>query len=564
MKKRNKVAKDQRELGQGLANGVRDFPPSHQCIFFDYLKAVVSYEEFGLDREKWVAELDDIEKNDGFSFVQTLLPWVTDVFIYGILAGEEAQNDAKRELLGRYAEFPETAAVAQAALSLDRMRMVAGGMCGKPEGEESVLAAIRQMLDGVRGEDGPNLSEVRWCLKYLPAGERDSRRLQVLEMLGRQECKKDAAASVKCFCGKYAAVPAALGMEEAYDGLRTLSFGGAEDMRETFVRNKCLWFEADGVYQAELTKAVKRCARTRLSDEMTMQGMGNAVEALLASNDADVILSMRYVSDGVKERIANGIIGIQLLWALSYSASRRMNVRGSGAIPAFGLAGRITRDGREIETSADALYSVNHALDDMVERAVCQLAAGRELDGVTIVTYEPFREYREGEFSDKYLFALIDNAVANKKYLVVRPKDAPYISTISGDAPQNPDADEGTGTSIIDAVEDENAHAPDDYSRFIFKVTKRFAPAMWLYLRLVTWGISASDLVRVRERGMPGLADKYDPGDLVSKGDALKMVGAKTPHLVERERAVLLKALEGVTGCDYQEMARKLKKALEK
>ena len=62
---------------------------------------------------------------------------------------------------------------------------------------------------------------------------------------------------------------------------------------------------------------------------------------------------------------------------------------------------------------------------------------------------------------------------------------------------------------------------------------------------------------------MSELADKYDPGDEVSKGDALKMVGAKTPHFVERERVALLKALEDVKGRDYQEMAKKLKEALK-
>ena len=94
-------------------------------------------------------------------------------------------------------------------------------------------------------------------------------------------------------------------------------------------------------------------------------------------------------------------------------------------IPAFHLPGRTGRDGRLIEASETAFNSVDQALDYMVQEAVCQLLAGREVSGVDIVTYEAFREYLEGEFNDKYLMALIDNAVANKKYLVLRPKDAP-------------------------------------------------------------------------------------------------------------------------------------------
>jgi hypothetical protein len=183
---------------------------------------------------------------------------------------------------------------------------------------------------------------------------------------------------------------------------------------------------------------------------------------------------------------------------------------------------------------------------------------------VNVVTYEPFREYREGEFNDKYLTALIDNAIANKRYTVVRPKGALPVVTIPIDAPANPDDQGEESSPLVDMIPGKEFAPPDDYSNFVFVVTKRFAPMMWQYLRLVEWGISASDIERLRRKGMSELAGKYDPGDVVSKGDALKMVGAKTPHLVERERVVLLKALEGVKGRDYQEMARKLKKALEK
>ena len=557
-----------RQLEQSLLEGKREFPSSHQAVFFDYLKAVAAYEEFGSERHKLVAELEDVEKKGLFTSVQTLLPWVTDVFMFGVLAGEEAQNAAKRELLALYAEFPETAAVAQRALSLDRMRMVEYSMRGQQCDEESVLAMLRRKLDETlqSGADY-DLSEIRWCLKYLPTEERERQMREALDMLGRlvgmDAAESRHCASTKCFCGKYGAMPMVLGMTDAYVGLRGLPLP-EEGMREFFVRNKCLWQGAEYLYQAELTNALKRCSNTRMPDEITARRLKGSVDTLLAANDTESVLSLRDVPDEVKERIANGIVGVELLWALAQSAARRLNNRGSGKIPAFHLGGRLGRDGRLIEASDTAFNSVEQSLDYMVQKAFCLLIDGREVNGVNIVTYEAFREYLEGEFNDKYLMALIDNAIANKKYLVLRPKDAPPVVVTSIDEPINSDGDGKDETTRIEIIPDTGHAPPDNYARFVFAVTKRFAPRMWRYLRLVEWGISASDIKRLRDEGMSELADKYDPGDMVSKGDALKMVGAKTPHLVERERAALLKALEDVKGRDYQEMAKKLKAALKK
>ena len=567
--KREKVisvtAESYQKFAHSLSDGMRDFPPSHQVVFFDYLKTVAAYEEFGMNRGKLVEELEEAERNDLFTSVQTLLPWMTDVFMFGILAGEEAQNTAKRELLALYAEFPETAADAQRALSLDRMHMVEYSMRGQQGDEEAVLATVRRKLDETL-QSGVvcDLSEIRWYLKYLPTEERERQMREVLDMLGRlvgtEDADKRDRTSARCFCGKYELIPAVLGVKDVYTGLRKLPLP-EEGIREFFVRNKCLWQESEYLYQAELTNALKRCSNMRMSDEITARRLKGAADVILNANDRKCVLSVCDVSDEVKERIANGILGVELLWTLAQSAARRLNNRGSGMIPAFRLAGRIGRDGREIEASDTAFNSVDQGLDDMVQKAVCQLLAGREVNGVNIVTYEAFREYLEGEFNDKYLMALIDNAVANKKYLVLRPKDAPPVVVVPIDTPINPDDDKDEITRK-DIIPDPKSGPPDDYNSFALGVVKRHAPRLWRYLSLVELGISASDIKRLRDEGMSELADKYDPGSLVSKGDALKMVGAKTPHLVERERAALLKALKEVKGRDFQEMAKKLNAVL--
>ena len=550
-------------LSDSLA-GDRGVSSSVKRVFFDYLKAIVAYGEVGDARREMTAELETAESKDHFRSLQTKCPWVSDVFMYGILAGEEAQGAAKRELLAHYARFPETADVAERALALDRVKMTEGALARQAGGARQALAEIRSALGGSEWLDSAErLSEVRWCLKYLPAAERERHVRTVLDALTRK-CEEGGATDVfSRFRGKYSSLPTVLGMESAYAGLCKAPFDGA-DLREYFVRNKCIWFAASDAYQAALTKALERCSGIIMSVKDVERQLRGEVGTVCRPTGVRSVLALRNVSDGLKERIANGIVGVELLWALSRESAGRMNARGSGAIPAFHLAGRTTRDGRVIESSSDALYSVEQALDEMAMRAYCQLSAAREVDGMTVVTYEPFREYMEGEFNARHLTALVDNAVANKKYLVTRPKGTLPIVTVSIDAPLNPDGDEEGSATLIDILPGHDTDIPDDYVNFVLVVTKRYAPTMWQYLRLVECGISASDIKRLREAGMAELADKYDPGDQVSKGDALKMVGARTPHLVERERASLLKALEGVNGSDYQEMAKRLGKALKK
>lgn len=549
---------------RGLLAGDRDISCSSKRVFFDYLKAVAAYGEVGDARREMIAELETAESKDLFRSLQTECPWVTDVFMYGILAGEEAQSAAKRELLAHYAGFPETVEEAERALALDRAKMTEGALARQSDSARQAIAEIRSALDG-GGWIGSaeRLSEVRWCLKYLPDAESERHTRMVLDALTRKCEEGGAADAFSRFRGKYSSLPVALGMESAYAGLCKAPFDGT-DLREYFVRNKCIWFAASDAYQAALTKALERCSEIALSDKASEWRLRGEVGILCRPADIRNVLALRSVPEGLKERIANGIVGVELLWALSRESASRMNARGSGAIPAFHLAGRATRDGRAIESSSDALYSVDQALDEMVMRAHCQLSAAREMEGMTVVTYEPFREYMEGEFNAKHLTALIDNAVANKKYLVTRPKGALPIVTVSIDVPLNQNDDEEGAAALIDVIPGSGTDLPDDYANFVSAVTKRYAPTMWRYLRLVEWGISASDIKRLRETEMAELADKYAPGDQVSKGDALKMVGARTPHLVERERASLLKALEGVNGPDYQEMAKRLRKALKK
>ena len=548
----------------GLLAGDWDISSSSKRVFFDYLKAIAAYGEVGDSRREMIAELETAESKGLFRSLQMECPWVTDVFMYGILAGEEAQNAAKRELLAHYASFPETAEEAERALSLDRAKMTEGALARQSDSARQAIAEIHSKLDG--GEwvgSAEGLSEVRWCLKYLPAAERERHLRTVLDALARKCEEGGATDAFSRFRGKYSSLPVALGMESAYAGLCKAPFDGT-DLREYFVRNKCIWFAASDAYQAALMKALERCSGIALSDKALEWRLRGEVGIVSRPTDVRSVLALRNVSNRLKERIANGIVGVELLWALSRESASRMNARGSGAIPAFHLAGRTTRDGRVVESSSDSLYSVDQALDEMAMRAYCQLLAAREVDGMTVVTYEPFREYMEGEFNAKHLTALVDNAVANKKYLVTRPKGALPIVTVSIDAPLNSNGDEEDSAALIDILPDDDTDIPDDYVNFVLVVTKRYAPTMWRYLRLVEWGISASDIKRLRETGMAELADKYAPGDQVSKGDALKMVGARTPHLVERERASLVKALEGVNGSDYQEMAKRLRKALKK
>lgn len=577
------AAEGYRELQRGLAQGRRDFPASHQKVFFDYLKAVAGYGEFGAGRGKMVKALEIAEADGLFSSVQTRLPWVTDVFLHGILAGAEARTVALRELLERYAESADVSAMAKRALELDCSMLTVHNAGARKTDERTVLVTVRNVLDEViariarseaeeRGSKstgrrmafGDKLSLVRWCLKYLPGGEREERIGDVLAAIDKVKgvvgiSSKDMT-EAEVFREKYGVIPIAAGMEDAYSALRCVSIDAGR-AHEGFVWNKALYDEVGFAVQAELESALKSCMwRCTCRDAADLR---KACEVVLAMNDVQQVLRLNAVSDDAKERIANGIVGMELLWALAYNASRRLNARGSGKVPAFWLEGRIGRDGRAFEASESALYSVDNALDEMVEEAICRIQVAREVNGTNVVTYAAFREYREGEFDDTYLTAMLDNAIANRKHVVVCPRNGPTITIVSinkGDG-QGEDGKEEDPTERIPAPE---RHDPRDFEWHALGVVKQYAPKLWDYMRLVEWGISASDIDRMRRNGLEELAEKYSPHDVVQKGDALKIVGAKSAHFVERERMALLKVLEELPGCDQRILAERIKNALSR
>ena len=560
------------KLRQGLAGGLRDFPETHQKVFFDYLKAVAAYDEFGTASPKMVKALEDAEANGLFRSVQTRLPWVTDVFLHGILAGAEARTAAMRELLMRFTESPDASSEVRRALGLDRAVLIRHNASNRLADEKSVLDTVRRVLnEAIVGSMeltesiDVRLSLARWCLKYLPSEERETQKDAVLASLGKVRNAsglpvKDAN-RIDVFCGKYETLPFVPGMEETYSALRSVSPGTAET-HKGFAWNKNLSDEVDFAYQAELENALTRCAwRCKHGDAAELQ---RACEVVRNPTDARAVLQLNAISDGVKDRIANGIVGMEILWALAYHASRRLNVFGSGAIPGFHLGGRISRDGRAIENPSNALYNVDLALDTMVLEAMSRMLSAQDIGGTNIVTYAAFRDYREGEFDDTYLTAIVDNAIANRKHAIVRPKTAPVIETVSGDEVNGQDGADSGGLSIFDTIVATAKESPRDYAWFALNVVKEHTPKLWNYMRLVEWGLSASDIKRLRRTGLGELADKYSPLDKVSKGDALKIVGATTAHLVERERAALLKALESQRGADYEILAERLKNALKK
>ena len=568
------------------SKGLNDFSPSHQKVFFDYLKAVADYEEFGTGRQKMVRALEEAETNGLFSCVQTRLPWVTDVFLQGILAGEEARVAAVREFLKRCAESLGSSSDAKYALDIDRARTILYNARDRKSDEGAALNTVRSVLDDALGnlaehlaavaEDAggktgrrgkafnDRLSLVRWCLKYLPPEERDRRWPAVRAALGKVKsvpgiCKKCGFA-IDMFCGKYETLPIAAGMEDAYSALRKVSLG-MKKPKEGFAWNKSLFDEVDFACCAELEKTLNRCVWRCASGEAAE--LHRAYEVICNANNARDVLGLSVISDDLKGRIANGIVGMEILWALSYSASRRLNARGSGKIPAMRLKGRIGPDGRRYEDSQYALNSVGQALDAMVMEAISRMLVARDVSGVEIVTHAVFREYREGEFDDKYLTAIVDNAIANRKHAYVCPETGPRIVVISGDEVSGQDDDGESGRSIFDTIIGVAKESPRDYAWFALDVVKKHTPKLWNYMRLVEWGISASDIKQMQKGGLKEFAEKYDPGDKVQKSDALKIVGATTTHLVEREREALLKALETQRGADYEVLVGRLKNVLK-
>lgn len=221
--------------------------------------------------------------------------------------------------------------------------------------------------------------------------------------------------------------------------------------------------------------------------------------------------------------------GLEVLHALAVSVAYGMDRRGVGNVPALHVGGRSTRDGDVIGTDGDACVNVNMVLDTLAMNAFLWFMDMRESDGRRVPSYGPMRVYLEGPATARYLVGMVQDAVAGQRGKVLRGADAPAVTKVSLDEPLDDD-DDSSPARIDRLAAEESGGDEEETGRFFCKVIGTLAPRLYRYFVLV-------------RKGTP-------------KMEALKAVGAKSAHFVEREAKALLAELVALKGEDYAELAK--------
>ena len=229
------------------------------------------------------------------------------------------------------------------------------------------------------------------------------------------------------------------------------------------------------------------------------------------------------------ERHRNRDRALEVLHALAVSVTYGMDRRGVGTVPALRVSGRQTRDGDVIGMNDDACVNVNMVLDTLAMNAFLWFMDMREHGGRRVPSYGPMRVYLEGPASARYLVGMVQDAVAGQRGKVLRGADAPAVRKESLDEPLDGE-DASSPTRVESLAAEERGGDEAETGRFFRNVIGALAPRLYRYLSLLRAG--------------------------TPKMEALKAVGAKSTHFVEREAKSLLAELAELKGEDYAELAK--------
>lgn len=450
---------------------------------------------YGASAAKMAAQVDVLLRDGWKPTVQRDVPWLTDVFLRGILDGESAQNEARLNLLSAWRELP--GAVCPPASS----SLTSPVSCpdSSPEGTDPVVEGDRK-------------------LRMLPESERDEAALAFrrrLEELSDQPSKTGALA--RAWLGRHGPLPLLPFRAWSDTELQTLAKRMSSE-ESALKENGTRLFPLASAEQANT--------------------LSNRYAALSSARRAEAARRLSWLPEGSSEAIAAEIDSLELLYRMIVSATYGMNRRGVGNIPALHVEGRRTRDGGTVGTGADEIDGANAVLDSLAMDAFLWFAGTKEVDGSRVCDFGPVRRYVEGPANARYLIGMIQDAVAGRRghELAVDPATAP-VKTYA-DAPVHAEGSADETRTLADTFTAEEGDDEErDRARFFRKVLGKLAPELMRYFQLVRGGLS--------------------------KGEALKAVGAKSAHFVEREAKALLKELSTLNGPDFADLAGLVKELLK-
>ena len=547
-------------------NDMQDLKSQSLIAMLRYLRRVASLETFVRCRERILATLDEIELNGRCNRMELEYPWINDLFIYGLLDSEDALNEAKAELWnalsggdGEYLDVQEEWKGCYAGLS--------GGVVQDKDGLSTEIIQGMEFPHEKTCEEA--LNQAWYWLRYLGESGKDAKReiLKAIQSVAVKPVEKDKLGKMsRWFVGRHEFLPCPLTNEWKYRTLgANIMVADVHDSEcQRFRQNYDLLLKTEMSLQMVLGRKLQKCDAQAGDDKADIQNWRyqQTVETLRSPSNSQNVMRLGMISLPLRERIANGCLARDVLYARLYDIAERLNCHGSGAIPAWHLENRQERDGGWISEIAHDCNSLQEAIDRIVSDTYAGISGFETVDGVPVTTYEVFRDYQDGELSTKYLTALLENALDNRKHKVLHPKGGEKVIKVEVDKPVR-DAD-GNGKNPVDDLPDAHARQYDDSSAFILKVIEKYAPHWWKYYCLTEIGIQKEDIDEFTQSDLSLVVSRYQEGDQVKKGDALKLVGAKTAHFVDHERNALISKLKERKSLDFKEIVERLKHATGK
>ena len=448
---------------------------------------------YGASAAEMAAQVDVLLRDGWKPTVQRDVPWLTDVFLRGILDGESAQDEARRNLLSAWRELPGS------VCPLVSSSLTSPVSCPDPSQENPVVEGDRKLRMLSESERGEAAQAFR----------------HRLEELSDQPGKTGALA--RAWLGRHGPLP--LVPFRAWSDAELLALAKRNSSEESALRE-------NGKRLFPLTCAEQANA------------LSNRHAALSSARSAEAARRLSWLPTESFEAIATEIDSLDLLYRMIVSATYGMNRRGVGDIPALHVEGRRTRDGGTVGTGTDEIDGANAVLDSLAMEAFLWFAGTKEVDGSRVCDFGPVRRYVEGPANARYLIGMIQDAVAGRRghELAVDPATAP-VKTYA-DAPVHAEGSADETRTLADTFTAEEGDDEErDRARFFRKVLGKLAPELMRYFQLVRGGMS--------------------------KGEALKAVGAKSAHFVEREAKALLKELSTLNGPDFADLAGLVKDLLK-
>lgn len=424
------------------------------CCFLDLVKHICQIGGFGSGGEEMRETAERMKTAVNRITMQRDLPWLTDVFFLGILAGEDVQAAARASLLAQWGKLVEVGQLP----AQESEKSVAGP--SEHCGELTDAASVRMADCAVR-------------LMSRTSRPSEASRLKMSLKTFMKSADADAASLARCWIGKHGPLPLA----------------DYRDWTEAQLDVLCERMCAEG---EALSRA--ESAPVDNKDEFAAEVLRKRASALSEARSRPAVMRLTWLPEGGRELLATSVECLDHLHKLVYFVTYGLDRYGAGAIPALRVAGRRARDGGVVGVAENEYGNANMVLDNLAMGAYLKLMDVRERNGRRVACFGPLRKHVQGPLTSDYLIGMVQNAVANLRGHELLGGKGARISKIHIDEPRK-GKDGEEGHALMDTLPSSAKTADDekDRSAFFKSVIGSLAPNLLRYYSLVNSGVSKGE-----------------------------------------------------------------------